>query len=244
MINVGLLVVVIASQAAAQAAPLRADQPYTVKVAAKDGVVDLAVKADEAQLTDVATDLSKRLRAQVIVGPSLAKETITVDVPASPLEAALTSLAPRVLIDYEIRPDAKPMPRGIFLLGATDNDPATDTIARGMSQGLLIEGHTEDTPKSEEEDPLRVTGDKNLISIVVKKQPLNIVARAIADVIGVPVDVRYDASELIELDVRNARPEELLPRISPNVRLFVRVDVNRAERTLLRMVIAPPSERE
>jgi hypothetical protein len=116
------------------------------------------------------------------------------------------------------------------------------SLARGTSQGLLIEGNTEDVPKAPADDPLVVTGDKNLLSITSKKQPLSVVAMAISDVAGVPVDLRYDANELVELDVRNVRPEDVIPRLSPNVRLYVRVDASRQERTLIRMVIAPPSD--
>jgi hypothetical protein len=236
MIREALLVTLIAAQAAAPA-----PRPYAVTVNDKDGPIEVAVNAKEAKLADVATELSKRLRARVVLGPSLAQETITVTVEASALEPALALLAPRALVDYEIRQNARPAPQIIYLLGLDDAEPPLETVARGMSQGLLIEGNTEDVPKAPAEDPLQVTGDRNLLSIVSKKQPLNVVAMAISDVTGVPVDLRYDAGELVDLDVRDARPEDVIPRISPNVRLYMRVDAQRLERTLIRIVVAPPS---
>lgn len=236
MIREALLVMLIASQAATSA-----PRPYAVTVNDKDGALDVAVNAKDANLADVAAELSKRLRARVVLGESLKQETITVTVPASALEPALASLAPRALIDYEIRQNVRPAPQIIYLLGLNDADPPLETVARGMSQGLLIEGNTEDVPKAPAEDPLQVTGDRNLLSVISKKQPLNVVAMAISDVIGVPVDLRYDAGELVDLDVRNARPEDIIPRISPNVRLYMRVDAQRLEHTLIRIVVAPPS---
>jgi hypothetical protein len=249
MICEALLVTLIAAQDAAPAqataraqAAAPAPRPYAVTVSDKDGLIEVAVDAKDAKLADVAVELSKRLRARVVLGQSLEQETITVTAPASALEQALASLAPRALVDYEIRQNARPAPMIIYLLGLNDADPPVETVARGMSHGLLIEGNTEDAPtKAPAEDPLQVTGDKNLLSIVSKKQPLNVVAMAISDVIGVPVDLRYDAGELVDLDVRNARPEDIIPRISPNVRLYMRVDAQRLEHTLIRIVVAPPS---
>lgn len=251
MIRDALFVVLLAVQTApaapqAPAAPAAppasaASRPYSVTVNDKDGVLDVAVNAKDAKLTDVAAELSKRLRAQVVVGKSLEEEVITVTAQPSALEPAIASLAPRALIDYEIRENTRPSPQTIYLLGLDDPEPTLDTIARGMSQGLLIEGHTEDAPKAPADDPLQVTGDRNLLSITAKKQPLSVVAMAISDVMGVPVDLRYDAGELVDLDVRNARPEDLLPRLSPNVRLYTRVDAQRLESTLIRIVIASSS---
>lgn len=238
MIREALLVTLMAAQAAAA---VQAPRPYTVSVTDKEGVIDLAVTATDAKLADVAAELSKRLHARVVLGTSLQQEIVNVTVPESALEAALTTLAPRALIDYEIRQNARPVPRIIYLLGLTDADPPRETTTRGISSGLLIEGNTEDTPTAPADDPLQVTGDTHFLSIKSKKQPLNVVARAIADVTGVPVDLRYEARELVELDLQNAPPEEVIPRISPNVSLFVRVDTARLERLLLRIVVAPPS---
>jgi type II secretory pathway component GspD/PulD (secretin) len=72
MIREALLVMSIAAQAAAPAPP-----PYVVSVTDTDGFIELAVKAKDAALADVATELSKQLHARVVVSPSLDKETIS-----------------------------------------------------------------------------------------------------------------------------------------------------------------------
>ena len=88
-------------------------------------------------MADVAADLSRRLNTRVIVGPTMENETIWVKFSELPLEPALSSLAPRVYIDYEIRQDAQPAPLGIYLLGSVDPEPAINAVVRGSSQGLL-----------------------------------------------------------------------------------------------------------
>lgn len=214
---------------------------YTLGITTKDGITDISVNAEGAKLSEIAADLSKRLGARVILGPTIEKDTISVKFSDYPLEPALTSLAPHVYIDYELRQGAPPAPQGIYLLGYTDPEPAVNTVVRGMSQGLLITGHTEDTTKSPADDPLKVFGDKNRLTITSKQQPLSVVVMAIADVLGVPVDITYDAAEAVDTDIRDRPPEQAIPELSPNVRLYVRVDVSRFEKTLLRLVVARPA---
>jgi hypothetical protein len=217
--------------------------PYDLTVASKDGFVEIALKAEGASLADIALDLSKRLKARVMLGPSLQKETISVSVAASPFEQALPSLAPRVIVDYELRQDARPAPVDIYLLGAGDPEPQSNTDTRGMSQGVLIEGHTEDTGAAPADDPLQVIGDKNQLTITSKKQRLAIIAMAVGDVLGIPVEMKGDGAELVEADIRGAMAEDVIPRLSPNLRLYVRTDLSRSERTPLRLVVASPGGR-
>ena len=87
---------------AARPAQARARR-YALSVKNEDGFLNVALKARQARLADIAADLGKRLRARVVVGPELAKDTVSVDLPSSPLETVLQSLAPRVLVDYEVR---------------------------------------------------------------------------------------------------------------------------------------------
>ena len=225
-------------QAAAAAQPAR---PYTLTVNLDTLPISVALKATNARLSAVAAELGTRLKAKVVLGPDVQNERITVDVPETVLEMALISLAPRVLVDYDIRQDAAPKPLGIYLLGATDPVPPTDAVVRGTSMGVVIEGNTEDVPKKPEEDPLLVTGDRRFLSVRSKEQPLALVARAIGDVLGIPVELKYDATELITVNLTNGLPEETVIAVSPNVHLFVRVDVYPGERTPLKIVIEKPS---
>ena len=229
---------------ATRPAPARAPvKRYALSVKNEDGFLNVALKARQARIADIAADLAKRRRARVVVGPELARETVSVDLPSSPLEAVLQSLAPRVLVDYEVRQYAQPLPLVIYLLAPTDTEPAANIAARGASQGVVISGHTEETPTADGRDPVTITGDARQLSIAAKQQPLALVAMAVADVLGVTLDMTYPAGELVEVSVTDLPAEDAVLGISPNVRLHVRVDLSRAERTPLKLVVTRPDAR-
>ncbi len=168
---------------ATRPAPARAPaKRYALSVKNEDGFINVALKARQARIADIAADLGLRLRARVVVGPELAKDAVTVDVPSSPLEAVLQALAPRVLVDYEVRQDAQPRPLGIYLLAPADTEPTANVAARGVSQGVVITGHTEETPTADGSDPVTISGDAHQLSIAAKQQPLALVAMAVADI--------------------------------------------------------------
>lgn len=243
--STGLLVALLAMHGGAAQAqtPAPAPPPYTLRVTAQDGSINVALTADGVRLSALAADLSKRLGAPVTLGPSLAEETLSVSVLESPLEQALTSFAPRAIVDYVIRQDAHPIPQHIYLLGVTDPDPSRSSVIRGPSEGLLITGHTEDSTTPSADDPLKVMGDGRALTISSKQQPLGVVAVAIGEVLGVPVERKFEATQLIDADIRDSPAEEAIARLSPNIAAYVRVDVNRSERTLLKILVAPPGAR-
>ncbi len=220
-----------------QASPERAAAtPFTLSVTSENGFVGVALKAERARWQEVATALASRLRAQVKVGPVLAGETLTIDFRESPLETALASMAPRVLIDYELRQGTPPRPLVIHLLASDDAEVPSPTVAQGASEGVLIEGHTEEPADSE---PLKVAGDRHSFSITSVKQPLGVVAMAVGALLGVPVELGDVANDTIDVDLTNVPAEDAIVGLSPKVRLTVRVDVTRAERTPLRLVVSP-----
>jgi hypothetical protein len=235
-----------APQAPSAARPAPKGAPakrHAVSVKNEDGFLNVTLKAREARIADIAADLGTRLRARVVVGPDLAKETVSVDLPSSPLETVLQSLAPRVLVDYEVRQSAQPLPLAIYLFAPTDTEPKANVAERGVSQGVVISGHTEETPTADGSDPVTISGDAQRLSIAAKQQPLALVAMAIADVLGVTLDMTYPAGELVEVSVTNLPAEDAVLGISPNVRLHVRVDLSRAERTPLKLVVTRPDAR-
>jgi hypothetical protein len=217
---------------------------YTLRITT-DAITELSLSAEHARVSEITAELSKRLGVRVFLGPAMAEETITVAFDRLALEPALSTLAPRVIIDYEIRQHAQPVAKGIYLLGDIDPSPALNAVVRGQSQGLLIAGNTEETAKSAADEPLHVTGDRNRLTIVSKQQPVELIVSAIGDVLGVPAEVTFnaDAAEMVDVDVRDMRPEDVIPSLSPNIRLYVRADVTRSERTLLRLVVVPHATR-
>lgn len=210
----------------------------------KGYMTGVSLKADKAKMTDLAADLSKRLGAQVILGPAMKKEALTVEFYDLTLEPALRLLAPRVYIDYEIRANAQPTLLGIFLMGYDDPNPAATAVVQGSSESLMIEGNTEDpTEEAEvkpEDDPLQVDLDGNHLTIKSKKQPLAAVVLTIAEVLGVPVEIKYDSNEIVDTEIKDTPFEDAITRLSPNIRLYVRADLNKSQRTPLRLRLVPP----
>jgi hypothetical protein len=211
----------------------------------KLGAIGISLKADKAKLSDIAAELSKRLGAQVILGPGMAKQAVTVEFSDLMLEPALRLLAPRVYIDYEIRADALATPLGIYLLDYNDPEPATSTVVQATTQALMISGNTEDTGEATEVDPdspLQVVfdDDGNKLTIKSKKQPLALVVLQIGELIGVPVGLNYESDEVVDLDLKDEPIEDAIPRVSPNLRLYVRADLNKAHRTPFRLTLVPP----
>lgn len=212
----------------------------------KGYVTGVSLKADKAKMSDIAADLSKRLGARVVLGPTMSKEALTVEFYDLPLEPALRLLAPRVYLDYEIRANAQPTLLGIFLMGQDDPDPAKNAVVQGSSEAMLIEGNTEDTAEQSEvqrdDDPLQVDLDDSHLTIKSKKQPLAVVVMTIAEVLGVPAEIKYDSNEIVDTEIKDTPFEDAIARISPNIRLYVRADLTRSQRTPLRLVLVPPAK--
>jgi hypothetical protein len=229
-------------QSAARPAPKK---KFRLRIT-KGYITGVSLKADKVRMTDIALELSKRLGARVILGPTMTKEAITVEFYELPLEPALRLLAPRVYLDYEIRANAQPALLGIFLMGQDDPDPARNAVVQGSSEAMLIEGNTEDTAEQSEvqrpDDPLQVELDDNNLTIKSKKQPLVAVVMTIAEVLGVPAEIKYDSNELVDTEIKDTPFEDAIPRLSPNIRLYVRADLTRSQRTPLRLALVSPAK--
>ena len=209
----------------------------------KGETIGISLKADKAKMSEIAADLSKRLGAKVILGPNMAKEAITTEFYDLPLEAALRLLVPRVYIDYEIKGNAQPVMLGIFLADYNDPEPAATAVVQGSSQAMLFEGNTEDTAEpveNDENDPLEVELDDNRLTIKSKKQPLVAVVLTIAELLGVPAEVKYESAEIVDTEIKDTPFEDAVTRLSPNIRLYVRADLTRSTRTPLRLTLMAP----
>lgn len=212
----------------------------------KGYITGVSLKADKAKMSEIAADLSKRLGTRVILGPTMMKEALTVEFYDLPLEPALRLLAPHVYLDYEIRADAQPTLLGVFLMGQDDPDPAKNAVVQGGSEAMLIEGNTEDTAEESEvqhdDDPLQVDLNDNHLTIKSKKQPLAAVVITMAEVLGVPAEIKYDSNEIVDTEIKDTPFEDAIVRISPNIRLYVRADLTRSQRTPLRLALVPPAK--
>lgn len=223
--------------------------PFTLVVKQKP-IVNITLKAEKARLDAVAEALSKQLRTPIFLSPSMERETISVDFSELTLEPAVQLMAPEVYIDYEINTGAAtpPKPIGIFFYGANQAEPPVSAVVPGNTQSLLIEGDTEEgvepttdeQKKKLEEQPLRVTFQNNYLSVKARKQPLALVLLKIGDELGIPVDVEYETDEVVDTEFQKLPVEDAIRHLSPNIRLYMRADLVRADRRALRLVLTGP----
>ena len=223
--------------------------PFTLTVKTRP-ILNISLKAEKANMADVAQELSKRIKTPIFLGTERQQEPLSIEFSELTLEPALQLLSPTVYIDYEIETGSQNPPRvlGIFLYDLNQGEPPVTAVVQGTTQSMLIEGDTEDgvEPESDEEkkkleeQPLRVTYENYTLSVKAKKQPLPLVLLKIGETIGIPVDIQNEGMELIDADISKLSVEDAVRQLAPNVKLFVRADLTRAERRVLRMVLAGP----
>ncbi len=218
---------------------------FSLRVSTKDLII-LSLKADKAPLARIAAEISKQLKIPVLLGRSVQTREVTTDFKSLTLEPSMNLLAPAVYIDYEINsaPGAQPQPIGIYLHGYDDSAPALNAVVPNRAEAILIEGHTEEgvdesQPPKEEEEPLRVVYERNSLSVKARKQVLSVVLYRIASELGIPLEIKTDADHVVDLDINKMPLEDAFLRLSPQVRLYVRADLQRMERKPFRIVLLP-----
>ena len=210
-------------------------------------LLNISLKAEKAKLAEIGEALSKKLKIPVFVGAGVEKELVSTEFSELTLEPAMQLLAPAVYIDYQILTGsgAPPRPLGVFFYAADQPEPSPTAIVTGSTQSLLIEGdteegvepETEEERKKQEEQPLRVTFANNLLSVKAKKQPLALVLLKIGEQLGIPVDIQSETPEVVDIELSKMPVEDVVRRLSPNIQLFMRADLSRAERRALRVVL-------
>lgn len=223
--------------------------PFVVKTKTRP-ILNISLKAEKAKMSEVAQELSKQLKVPIFLGPERQNELLTIEFSELTLEPALQLLSPTVYVDYEIDSGsgAPPKALGIFLFDPNQGEPPLTAVIAGSTQSFLIEGNTEDgvEPESEEEKkkleerPLRVAFKDNLLTVKSKKQPLALVLLKIGEELGIPVDIQQQNAAVVDADISKLPVEDVVRQLSPNIRLFLRADLTRAERRALRLVLAEP----
>ena len=222
--------------------------PWSLKVSRK-APASITLSAKNGSLSEIAAEIGKRLKVPVILTPLMQKQRLTQEIEALPLEGALRLLAPQVYIDYELSGDAVATPKviGIYLQGMNEPPPTESVGMKGDSEALLIEGNTEDgldvvaSDKAQEKQPLRVTVEKNQISVQARKQPLTAVLYEIASKVDIPFEMKYESTELVDVDFNNFTMEQAVRTISPNIRLYQRTNLTNYEVRPLRLVLVSPA---
>ena len=223
---------------------------WSVKVTKKEPV-SLSLSAKNGRLTEIAAEISQRLKVPVILTGLMQQQNVTQEFEALPLEGALRLLAPQVYIDYELSSDGSKQPKviGIYLQAMNEPPPAEAAVVKGDSQAILIEGNTEDgmdaaNGEDEEKQPLHVSVEKNQISVRARKQPLTAVLYEIASKVDIPFEMKYESTELVDVDFNNYTMEQAVRTLSPNIRLYQRTNLTNYEVRPLRLVLVPPANNQ
>jgi hypothetical protein len=208
----------------------------------------ITVKADGIPMSTVTAELSRELKIPFLMSDLIGKQNAQANFEDLTVEAAAGVLAPQAYIDYELSGDgvAQPKPLAVYLYGYNEAPPSLTATVKGNSEVLMIEGNTEDGVDSQEvsteEKPIKVQYEKRLLSVQSKKQPLTAVLYEIATTLGVPFELRYESKEMVDTSFANYRLDDAIRRLSPNVRLFYRADLQRSEITPLRLVLVAPTK--
>jgi hypothetical protein len=231
-----------AATAANAAKPL-----WNVKVTRKTPI-SISLSSKGGSLSEIAAEISTRLKVPVILTPLMQKQRLTQEFEAMPLEGALRLLAPQVYVDYEVNGDTsgQPKPVGIYLQGMNEQPPAEAAVVKGDSEAILIEGNTEEgldatNVQDDDKTPLRVRVEKNQVSVKARKQPLTAVLYEIASKVDIPFEMKYESNELVDVDFNNFTMEQAVRLLSPNIRLYQRTNLTSYEVRPLRLVLVSPA---
>jgi hypothetical protein len=226
-----------------------AAQPSWRLVVSKGSPTMVTLKAKDAPLTEIAAELGKKLKTPVVLSPLMQKQRVTLDFTSVPVEGAVRMLAPLPYIDYELSGDGATQPRvlGIFLYAFNEEPPARDAVTKGSEEAILIAGNTEEGTEAYEKErqkddaPLSVKFERNLVSVRARQQPLTVVLYEIASKVDIPFEMKYESSDLVDVNFSNYTLEQAARALSPNIRLYQRVNLTNYESTPLRLSLVQPA---
>jgi hypothetical protein len=219
---------------------------FTLKVVSGHvGAVDL--KANAASVAEIAARLSKEFEIPILLSPVMQKARVSIEFESMPLEGAVRMIAPQPYADYEISGDGSTMAKvvALYLYALNEPPPSESAVVRGDSEAILISGNTEEgteaAAKEELESSLSVKIERNQFTVRARKQPLTAVLYEIANKVDIPFEMKYDSSEVVNVDLKNATIEQVVRTLSPNIRLYQRTDLQTYETRPLRLVLAQPT---
>jgi hypothetical protein len=217
--------------------------PFELRITA-DQIIGISLRAENAKLTDIATDLSKKLKAPVALSPVMQKQRATINFADVVLEPAMQLLAPVVYIDYEIdsAPGAHPRPVGIYLSAFNEPAPAINANVRSTSQAFVISGNTESEDSSEDDD-IQISYRNGKLTLKAKDQPLLDVLSSISDETGVRLEAKDVTSETVSVNIKDLPLDEAILKVSPHLRLYLRADLYRNQRTPILLVLVQPEKK-
>jgi hypothetical protein len=189
----------------------------------RNGGYFISVRAKGVPLTEIAAELSRRLKVPIVLSRVMAKQKVTLEFQDLPLETALQLMAPLPYVHYELQGGSDPVCREVFLNAY--NEPVPVPKLQNKNISFIMQGDTESMdPK---EDPLHVDYQNGLLTVKVKKQSLAAVLDRIATVLGINLVMKQDTNDTIDLDFKEASLEDAISYFPPSVYLHVRKDTQR-----------------
>lgn len=232
---------------AQESSPVKSENGRSFSLRVESGdVIGISLKAKETALPEIAGALTRHLKIPVNLSSLMHKHKVSADFSDLSFEPALQLLAPQVFIDYRIEKGVQ-SPVAVYLYGHNEAQPPLNAEVRSASEAMLIEGDTEDGVEPADknktvESPLRISLENNRLTIKAKKQPLTFVVLRLGSDLSVPVELRDEPMELVNTNIVNVPWEEAIQRVSPQLTFFVRADLQRLERRLMRLVLMPPTQ--
>lgn len=245
-----------APKAGAPAEKPAADKPTTAEKgtwsvrATRQTPQTFSVKAKDARVADITNELSRLLKIPIVLSPVMEKQRVTVDFSGMNLEGTVRLLAPQVFVDYAVGGEGQfePKPLAIYLQALNERPPSPNESVKSNSEAILIEGDTEEGTgdeeaqrKRDEANPLKVSYVKNQLSVRARQQPLSVVLFKIASEVGIPFEMRYDSTEMVNVEFNNYTLEQAVRALSPSVRLFYRADLQNYDVQPLRLALLAPA---
>jgi hypothetical protein len=178
-------------------APVAAAKTFKVRVK-QNGINFVTVRAKEVPLKQIAAELSRRIKAPVVLSPVMAKQVVTLEFDDLPLEAALQLMAPLPSVHYELQGGTTPVCREIFLNAYNESPPFPAFDGKNIM--FVVEGDTESTDG--QDDSLRVSYNKGRLSVKAKKQSLPEVLNRIAIVLGINFQMTQDTDATIDVEFK------------------------------------------
>jgi hypothetical protein len=226
-----------------------AAQPLWRLSVSKETPPTMTLKAKNAPLKDIAAELSRKLKVLVILSPLMQKQRVTMDFENVPIEGAVKMLAPLPYVDYEISGDPNEPQHlmGIYLYAFNEEPPDRNAVAKGSEEAILVEGNTEEgtdayeKQREKDDTPLLVKVDKNMLSVRARKQPLSVILYEIAHKVDIPFEMKYESSDLVDVNFTNYTLEQAVRTLSPNIRLYQRVNLTNYESMPLRLLLVQPA---
>ena len=216
----------------------------------KEVPVTVTLRAVNAPLTDVASEIGRQLKVPFALSPVMKMQRVTLEVEHLPLETLLRTFAPQPYVDYMLDGGAASQPRyvALYLTAYNEPAPAANAVVKGTNEAVLVEGtfgepEVEPAPKGEDEESrLRVSYEGKKLSVRAKDEPLSVVLYKISEAVGIPFELKYEGAEPIRLNISEASLEQAMRSLPPNVRLYYRLDIHSFNVTPLRLVLFAPNK--